>query len=463
MARLVIVSNRTAAPRDRNARAGGLAVALREALQRRGGVWFGWSGDVSDAPSDQAKVQDVGNIRFATMDLLPDDHDAFYNQFANGTLWPLCHYRLGLFEFRRVGFEGYLRVNRLFAERLAPLLRPDDIIWVHDYHFFSLGAELRDLGVRNPIGFFLHIPFPAPEVLTVLPRHRRLLSNICAYDLVGLQTDLDVLAFRNMLVREVGGTVDDDGRFHAFGQRGTVAAFPVGIDTDGFARLAEAGVGGLDASRLRDSLAGRKMVIGVDRLDYSKGLPQRLEAFEMMLQTHEQHRRKVTFMQIAPISRGEVEQYRTLRRDLEGRVGHINGRFAEFDWAPVRYLNKAFPRQTLAGFYRAAAVGLVTPLRDGMNLVAKEYVAAQNGDDPGVLVLSRFAGAARELPQALIVNPFDVEEVADAIDQALVMPQHERQARWSEMMVALRARTSRRWCDDFLDRLGAVAATRGAA
>ncbi|MGE0726017.1 MAG: alpha,alpha-trehalose-phosphate synthase (UDP-forming) [Alphaproteobacteria bacterium] len=456
MARVVIVSNRTASPRDRSARAGGLAVALREALQRGGGVWFGWSGEVTDTPAAEPKVQDAGNIRFATIDLTPEDHEAYYSQFANGTLWPLCHYRLGLFEFRRASFEGYLRVNRLFAERLAPMLRPDDVIWAHDYHFFSLAAALRDLGVRNRIGFFLHIPFPAPEVLTVLPRHRRLLAHLCAYDLVGLQTDLDVLAFRNMLVREAGGTVGDDGAFHAFGQRGVVAAFPVGIDTDGFARLAEAGVGGVEATRMRDSLAGRRLVIGVDRLDYSKGLPQRLEAFEMLLELRPEHRRNVTFMQVAPISRGDVEQYRTLRKDLEGRIGHINGRFAEFDWAPVRYLNKAFPRQTLAGFYRAAAVGLVTPLRDGMNLVAKEYVAAQNGEDPGVLVLSRFAGAARELQQALTVNPFDVEEVAEAIHQALTMPLAERRARWEEMMVTLRAHTSRRWCDAFLDRLAAV-------
>lgn len=455
MARLVIVSNRITSPRDRGARAGGLAVGLRDALQRRGGLWFGWSGDLTETPSATPRIQEAGNILFATIDLTPTDHDDYYVHYANGTLWPLCHYRLGLIEFSRSAYEGYLRVNRLFAERLAPLLRPDDLIWVHDYHFFPLASALRALGIKNRMGFFLHIPLPAPEILTALPRHRRLVADLCAYDLVGFQTNDDLDAFRRYLQREGVGAMEVDGSFEGFGRRGMAGTFPIGIDTENFVALAAAAVGSPQTKRLLDSLAGRRLVIGVDRLDYSKGIPQRMELFQTALEVHPEHRGRVTYMQIAPISRGEVEQYQSLRRTLEGWVGRINGQFGEFDWAPVRYLNKAFPRQALAGFYRAAAVGLVTPLRDGMNLVAKEYVAAQNPEDPGVLVLSRFAGAARSLPQALIVNPFDVEEIGDAIHLALTMPLEERRARWEEMMAELRRNTIQHWGESFVDRLAA--------
>ncbi|BBK32289.1 trehalose 6-phosphate synthase [Stella humosa] len=462
MARLVIVSNRTASPRDRGTRAGGLAVGLREALQKEGGLWFGWSGELSEAAAEP-KIHEAGNILFATIPLTAADHDDFYVHYANGTLWPLCHYRLGLIEFSRSAYEGYLRVNRLFAERLAPLLRPDDIIWIHDYHFIPLASALRALGVANRIGFFLHIPLPAPEVLTALPRHRRLVADLCAYDLVGFQTADDLRAFSSYLEEERVGAMDRDGAFQAFGRHGMAAAFPIGIDTQAFVDLAQAAVDSPQTRRLADSLGGRRLVIGVDRLDYSKGIPQRMESFQAALESHPEHRGRVTYMQIAPISRGEVEQYRALRRELEGWVGRINGRFGEFDWAPVRYLNKAFPRQSLAGFYRAAAVGLVTPLRDGMNLVAKEYVAAQDPENPGVLVLSRFAGAARSLPQALIVNPFDVEEIGDAIHLALTMPLEERRARWAGMMAELRTNTIQSWCQAFVSRLNAIDTNRRAA
>ena len=463
MARLVVVSNRTAAPRDRGARAGGLAVGLREALARSGGVWFGWSGDVAAENPPAPRIQEAGNILFATIPLTRADHDDFYLHYANGTLWPLCHYRLGLVEFSRSAYEGYLRVNRLFASRLAPLLRPDDLIWVHDYHFFPLAAALRDLGVNNRIGFFLHIPLPAPEVLTALPRHRRLIQNLCCYDLVGFQTEDDVRAFASYLEREDVGRVDPDGSFEAGERRGEVGAFPIGIDTQAFVELAETGVSSPQTQRLRESLGGRRFIIGVDRLDYSKGIPQRMEAFQTLLESRPEHRGAVTYMQIAPISRGEVEEYQALRRDIEGWVGRINGEFGEFDWSPVRYLNKAFPRQSLAGFFREAAVGLVTPHRDGMNLVAKEYVAAQNPDDPGVLVLSRFAGASHALRQALIVNPFDVEEMADAIHMALTMPLAERQARWIKMMAELREHTIQSWCESFVTRLAGSEDGRQAA
>jgi len=455
LARLVIVSNRVAMPRERLSRAGGLAVALRESLQQHGGLWFGWSGEVEDNPSPQPRRASQGRVSYAVLDLSPDEHKGFYLEFANATLWPLCHYRLGLIDFHRSSWEAYLAVNARFAEQLVPLLKPDDVIWIHDYHFIPLAAELRRRGVQNRIGFFLHIPFPAPEVLAALPGHERLVRDLCAYDLVGFQTQTDMRALTEYILHEAGGTVGDDGRVNAYGRSLRVGAFPIGIDTQDFAEIAAAEANSDETRRLVESLAGRDLVIGVDRLDYSKGIPQRFESFHHLLANRPEHRGKVTFMQIAPISRGEVAQYRKLRSELDGLTGRINGKFAEFDWVPVRYLNKAFSRNSLAGFYRHAKVGLITPLRDGMNLVAKEYVASQDPADPGVLVLSRFAGAARELKGALIVNPYDTEHIADALHRALTMPLGERRQRWQAMMGVLQTNTITHWRENYLAALQA--------
>lgn len=449
-----MVSNRLLAPRERLSRAGGLAVALREALQQRGGLWFGWSGEVVEEPSPDPRVQTAGRITYARLDLARDDYEAFYVAYANSILWPLCHYRLGLIEFRRAAFEGYQRVNERFAKALAPLLRPDDVVWVHDYHFIPLGAELRRAGATNRIGFFLHIPFPAKEVFCALPDHLALGRALTHYDLIGLQTPSDVNAFLGYLDGETPARTFPDGSFEAFGRRTRVAAFPVGIETEAFAATARAAAGAPETIRLTESLARRALVLGVDRLDYSKGLPKKIEAFSQLLEGRPEHRRRVTFMQICPATRENVAQYRALRRELDGAAGRVNGRYAEFDWAPVRYLNKSFARRTLAGFYRVARIGFVVPLRDGMNLVAKEYVAAQDPDDPGVLILSRFAGAALELKSALIVNPFDVDELADALHRGLTMPIAERRARWESMFEALRANPISHWRDRFLDVLG---------
>ena len=248
----------------------------------------------------------------------------------------------------------------------------------------------------------------------------------------------------------------EGGRSDALGHTTRVGAFPIGIDTEGFIAMAKRGAVGPEHVRLKESLAGRDLVIGVDRLDYSKGLPQKIEAFNDFLQKWPEHRSRVTFMQVAPVSRGEVAQYQNLRSELEAAAGRINGRFAEFDWVPFRYLNRGFTRGTLAGFYRTARVGLVTPLRDGMNLVAKEYVAAQDPDDPGVLILSQFAGAARELRAALIVNPYDVDQVAEALHTAVLMPLDERRSRHAPMLETLRANTIGAWKDRFLAELHAV-------
>ena len=456
MSRLVVVSNRVALPGE--SRAGGLAVGLEAALGQRGGMWFGWSGKVGREDSGRLHEQDAGDVRYVTMDLNRADHDAYYNGFANRTLWPLLHSRLDLVDYARETRAGYRRVNMLFADRLAPLLRDDDVVWVHDYHLIPLGAMLRERGVRCCIGFFLHVPMPSADLVSALPEHGRLFGTLFSYDLVGFQTVRDADRFRTYARIFGGASVDDDGTVRPpGGGRVAVDAFPIGIDARRIAEQSAAAVNKTAVRALRDSLSGRKLAIGVDRLDYSKGLPERFRAFGRFIERHPAERGKLTFLQIAPVSRGDVTEYRQLRDQLEGIAGHINGTHAAPDWTPLRYVNRNFPHPTLTGFYRLAAIGLVTPLRDGMNLVAKEYVAAQDPADPGVLVLSMLAGAAAELDAALLVNPYDLDGVADAIARAANMPPAERRERWESMMRPITGYDIHAWCRAFLERLASLA------
>ncbi len=454
MRRLVVVSNRVTVATDKKARAGGLAVALQDALQDHGGLWFGWSGMVARKTREKPTVTKSGAVTYATIDLNRKDYNEYYNGYANRTLWPLFHYRLDLTAFSRQTSSGYLRVNALFADHLALLLKPKDLIWVHDYHLIPLAEHLRTAGFKQPMGFFLHTPFPAMEVLIALPGHRTLVQALCSYDLVGFQTANDMRAFLDYIVHEAHGKILGDHFIEAFGRIVRVEIFPIGIDTEAFIQAGLEAERSTATRRLRKHPEERTWIIGVDRLDYSKGIVMRFHAFERLLEAHSEYRGQVTLVQIAPPSRSEVPEYREIRHQLEAESGHINGRFADFDWLPINYLNKSFTRLELAAFYRSSRVGLVTPLRDGMNLVAKEYVAAQNPHDPGVLVLSRFAGAARELDAALLVNPFNYDSVADAIHRGLTMHMEERLKRWEAMMVVLRANTLTTWRDAFLDALG---------
>jgi trehalose 6-phosphate synthase len=440
---LVIISNRVPVPRPRErSQAGGLAVALKEALARRTVLWFGWSGQTAARTGGEPQITTRGRTIYATIDLSAEDYGSYYTGFSNGMLWPLLHYRLGLAEFRRDEWEGYRRVNAEFARSLCPLLRNDDLIWIHDFHHFPLATALRRVGARQRIGFFLHVPFPPPALFQALPQGNVLVSELAACDLIGVQTSTDAVNLSEAL-RVAGRAVP-------------VRSFPIGIDTDRFAREAERSVRGQEARRLAESLGGRALILGVDRLDYSKGLPQRLRGFAAMLRRFPEHRRRVTLLQVAPVSRGDVLQYRALRRELDELAGRINGEHGDIDWVPVRWMTRAVQRQTLAGFYRVARVGLVTPLRDGMNLVAKEFVAAQDPADPGVLVLSRFAGAAEALKGAILVNPHDPDEIAEGLNAALMMPASERQARWTEDMAVLRRNSAAAWAEGFVAALAAI-------
>jgi trehalose 6-phosphate synthase len=449
MSRLVVVSNRVGPVKDA-ARAGGLAVALVDALRARGGLWYGWSGKTDKRSADHASIEETDNLTLATVDLTPREYKDYYNGFANRCLWPLFHYRIDLTAFDRSYYEGYRRVNAKFAHVLYPLLRADDTIWVHDYHFLAFGDELRQMGATQPMGFFLHIPFPAREVLAALPHHDAMVRGLFAYDVLGFQTERDCERFRDYVVREARGVADGD-ILHCFGRSVVIRAFPIGIDTEGFARIAAEDK---DACRQYDrvtkALAGRTQIVGVDRLDYTKGIAERFHAYERLLQEYPDARRQVSYLQIAATSRGDVLEYRQMRDELDGLSGHINGTYGDVDWTPLRYLNKPLPRRTLAGLYRASKIGLVTPLRDGMNLVAKEYVAAQDPENPGVLILSRFAGSSYQMPTAIIVNPYDTKEVADALQIARYMSLQERRERFEALMKGLRAEDVARWRDDFL-------------
>jgi trehalose 6-phosphate synthase len=458
MSRLVVVSNRTADPR--NSAAGGLAVALGESLQQTGGLWFGWSGKIlenthAEMDDPPLRVQRAGRATLATVDLCREDHDAYYTGYANGVLWPVFHNRLDLAQFESGLAAGYHRVNAMFARRLMTLLKADDIVWVHDYHLIPLAAELRRLGCTNRIGFFLHIPLPPPIILAAIPQCQWLIRSFFSYDLVGFQSQRDVGHFERFLATEAQINVEElPGQcFRAFGRLMQTGAFPVSIDVDEFIALANAREGRDMYQRMRTEYSRRQLLVGVDRLDYSKGLPQRMQAFRTLLEKYPENRSIATLIQIAAPSREDVGAYDDLRHAMDRICGAINGDYGELDWTPIRYLHRNVARKRVAGLYRACRVALVTPLRDGMNLVAKEFIAAQDARDPGVLVLSRFAGAAEQLSEALLVNPYDTDGTAEAIRHALNMPLEERAERHQALLKRLRAQDIHWWRTTFLDAL----------
>jgi trehalose 6-phosphate synthase len=415
-------------------------------MQARGGLWFGWSGEIVDGPLRETRISSRGGITFAVTDLTREDHELHYLGFCNGALWPLFHYFVDKFQFVDAQYAAYQRVNRLFADRLRPMLRDDDLVWVHDYHLIPLGLCLRDMGARQRLGFFLHVPFPHIEVLRTLPAYGALMRALVAYDTIGFQTERDLASFRSC-VRELWGpgALGPNGTVTATGRRTQALVIPIGVDVDGVQREAIESQSLPAVRRMAAGMQERKCVIGVDRLDYSKGLVQRFLAYERFLETNPAELNRVTLLQIAPVSRGDVRSYVEIRRTLEQAAGRINGRFADTDWTPIRYLNRNFPHDALMGFLRNAQVCLVTPVRDGMNLVAKEFVAAQDPADPGVLVLSTLAGAAHEMSGALLVNPHDLQGVGDALKQALVLPRDERRERHQRMLAVLRQNDIHAW------------------
>jgi trehalose 6-phosphate synthase len=453
MTRLVVVSNRVADPGAGQA-SGGLAVCLLDAMRDRGGMWFGWNGQlVADESEIAPSCVKHGRCTLMTISLTERDHREFYLGFANEVLWPIHHYRLDLAHFTLKAAEGYRRVNARFADVLTPHLRRTDLIWVHDYHLIPLGAELRARGVGNEIGFFLHIPFPPPEVLTAVPEYEGLVNSLLDYDLVGFQTAADHANFCRFVCEILGGEMMSADTVRVSGKYLKAGVFPVGIDVDSFVAMAQDPVARRRIQRTERHGKQRLYAIGVDRLDYSKGLPEKFRAFRRLLDSYPDGSKPVTLIQVASPSRDDLKAYIDIRHELEALSGKINGTFGDFDWTPLRYIHRSVARETLAVHYRASRIGLVTPLRDGMNLVAKEYVAAQDAADPGVLILSRFAGAADDLQEALIVNPYDIDEVAHAMRRAIEMRKEERIERHRMLLKRIRHHNACNWMLSFLRAL----------
>lgn len=454
---LVVVSNRVARAKANEPMTGGLAAALLPVVEKSGAIWVGSSGRVRDgAHKDSfAEIESLGAGALALLDLPAAHYGGYYEGFANSALWPALHSRPDLIRVSQDDYQSYREVNAFMARALMRFRKPSAAFWIQDYHFLALGAEMRELGVANPLGFFLHTPWPARRVIAGVPNHRKLIEAMLAYDLIGFQTEDDCENFAAYLRIDLGLDVEGGVVTSRFGTS-HIAAFPIGIDVGGFAAQAQRAASHPDVSRLRKSLHGERLAIGVDRVDYSKGLVNRISAFDRLFEMQPSLKRSVSLLQIATPSRGGIEAYSNLQDALLKQVTDVNGRHGEVDWTPIRYLSKGFSQTVLAGFYRTAQVGVVTPLYDGMNLVAKEYVAAQNPIDPGVLVLSKFAGAANELDTALLVNPHDIDGMARTISVALSMPASERRMRWEAMMVKLRTGTIHQWFAGFIDALEAA-------
>lgn len=463
ISRLVVISNRVAVPKARGAAGaqGGLAGALNAALKKHGGIWFGWSGQECDKFSGNINMQRHEGVTTATVDLPHQDVEEYYNGYANSTLWPLFHFRLDLTEYERETGKGYERVNERFADSVGPLIEPDDLVWVHDYHLIPLGGRLRSRGIRNRIGFFLHTPWPPTRLFVSLPFHERLVQTMLEYDLIGFQTEEWLESFVHYCEKELGAEVDEATGTITYEGRKTVArAYPIGIDYDHVRAQADTGEARQAAQRLLSSTRRRTAMIGVDRLDYSKGLPERIDGIGRFFDNYPERVRDLVFIQIAPPSRENVESYQDIRATLEQKIGQINGARTEVDIVPIRYVNRGHSLAELCGFYRAAKIGLVTPLRDGMNLVAKEYVAAQDPEDPGVLILSRFAGSALQLRDAVLVNPHSPDDLAHAIHTALDMPLEERRRRWERMIETVVNDNVQRWTENFTSDLAGHEAKR---
>ncbi|MGR3762342.1 alpha,alpha-trehalose-phosphate synthase (UDP-forming) (plasmid) [Roseobacteraceae bacterium NS-SX3] len=444
--KLIVVSNRIPAEEPPS---GGLVVALHDTLLQHGGIWIGAHPERPHPPAPGLIDLGGNGYRRLAFQLSEAEHQNYYLGFANSVLWPVCHRRGDLVSLDRGFAESYQAVNARLAREIAKLAAPETMIWIHDYHFFPLGIELRKLGVTSKIGFFLHIPFPALGDLGALPDLADVPRWLAAYDLAGLQTKADVARCFEMFRAEPDAEILPGSAVKYRGRRLNVRDFPIGIDVDGFVTAAEKSI---EPGTLGPDLSG-DILIGVDRLDYSKGLPNRFLAFGRYLERRPKGTPRVSLLQIAPPTREEVEAYRQIRQELEEIAGRLNGEYSDLDWTPLRYIHRPVGRGLLAKLYRRARAGLVTPFADGMNLVAKEYVAAQNPDDPGVLILSRMAGAAEDLQEALLVNPYDIEDMTVAIERALSMPLEERQARYASCMQAVRRTDVSYWSKSFLEAL----------
>ena len=457
--RVVVVSNRTpsvsipsSVEERRSLPVGGLVSCLRPFLEAEGGTWMGWNGD-SDGPEDTATVAvtEVEGMRLASVSLSRDEVEGFYDIFSNRTLWPILHSFPDKATISHDSYRVYRSVNCKYAASLIDFLSPGDLVWVHDFHLFPLGRELRKLGWKGRIGFFLHSPFPSSEIFGILPWARELLDCLFDYDLVGLQTRQNVHNLQESLVDELGAVSNGD-TVHHNGKVLKAGSFPVGADAQAFREMALSQVQTPVSRFLEDFPKDRQLVLGVDRLDYTKGIFHRMQAIERLLDDHPELLGDFSLIQISAPSRVNIPEYAQERQRLDSLVSKINGKFGEPHWMPIHPLHRSYSQQDLAHLYREADACLVTPLRDGMNLVAKEFIASQTSD-PGVLVISRFCGAAESMQDALMINPYDYQRTASAIYRALTMPRPERKRRWKALFNNVSSHTARDWSYRFIAAL----------
>ncbi|RKH85692.1 bifunctional alpha,alpha-trehalose-phosphate synthase (UDP-forming)/trehalose-phosphatase [Corallococcus sp. AB045] len=464
MARLLLVSNRlpVTVKTEKDSvsvvrSAGGLATGLSRPHERSGGMWIGWPGDVSrltDAQRAQVEKQ-LADLRCVPLYLSASEVSRFYEGYSNRVLWPLCHYMLDRVPRQDRDWDAYRKANERFADLAAKHYQPGDTIWVHDYQLMLVPGMLRQRLPQARIGYFHHIPFPSSEIFSTLPRRGELLKGLLGADLIGFHAVSYVRHFSGTLLRHLGLDTDID-RVLFQGREVRVGAFPMGIDATAFETLAREPAVLDEVKTLQERARGERLLVGIDRLDYTKGIPRRLLAVQRVLERQPSLRGRLRFIQVAVPSRTQVQAYAEYRETVDEIVGRINGLYGTVHSTPVHYLYRSLNEKQLVSLYRGADVMLVTPVRDGMNLVAKEFCAARPDED-GVLVLSEFAGAASEMRDALLVNPYDVEGMADAIEQALEMPGPERQARMRSLRAGVKTRDVHWWVASFLDRLQGLA------
>lgn len=459
MSKLIVLSNRVSLPNPEKQAAGGLAVALQDALQESGGIWLGWNGEkISHDQSPEFNELVEGQVQYLTCPLTEQQYQGYYCGFANHTLWPAMHERRDLIEYQQEEFEIYQQVNRLFAEKLQQIAAVDDVIWVHDYHFLSVAHYCRELGMPNKIGFFLHIPFAPLSIWSAIPSAQKLIEDLCCYDVIGLQTEQDESRCQQVCSSYLKTATIQQLLFSEQIHVKTIKCYPIGVDPEKLQHVAEQQVEQPQDIFDPALLQQQKTIIGVDRIDYSKGLLERFQAFAGFLEQYPEYQKRVTELQVACPCRMEIPVYHQLYDQLTETVSQINSELGQDYWHPIECTHQTIQHEKLMGLYRLSDICWINSLRDGMNLVAKEYVAAQNPEDPGVLILSKYTGAAEQMSQALIVDPQDPNNMIQTLKKALELSKKERIRRYEQLMQGLKAFDIHDWRNSFLRDLNQAAA-----
>lgn len=457
MSKLIVLSNRVSLPNPDKTTAGGLAVALQDALNDIGGIWLGWNGEkIKNHQEPYFSSTEYKGVEYITSPLTEEQYSGYYCGFANRTLWPAMHDRADLIEYQSEEFKTYQDVNRLLAHQLSQVAHPDDIIWVHDYHFFSVARYCRELGMQNRIGFFLHIPFAGTNIWNLIPTAQTLIQDLCHYDVIGLQTEYDQKQCMDVCHHFLASQVIDSNMLSYNRRQITIQCYPIGINPELIQKVAQQKIENPHPVFEFDDLADQKTIISVDRIDYSKGLIERFNAFEEFLKEYPEYHKHVTDLQIACPCRMDIPAYKNLYDLIDSKVELINQEFSQDNWQPINCTNETVEHGALMKIYRQSDICWVNSLRDGMNLVAKEFVAAQNPNNPGVLILSKYTGAAEQMSEAIIVDPENCGDMIKGLKKALTMSRSERIERYKHLMQGLKRFDINDWRNAFLKDLRRV-------